>query len=539
MNDLPRQQLREIIRQNGRSIIENPRRCENLLRDYCGEFRREISVLTMALEEHAVADMLSAASSASALPRKVMLARLAQRLCDNLALSEAAARWSIESWAWALGVITDAEIEANERAGAGEKSEFEAAKNVSSSQTAAQKIRVKQNPPSNQTAQTKQTTTARADSTPAASVAAAAKSVYIIAANGGGHFTSISEAVQNVAADSRLLIREGLYRESIVLDKTIEIAGDGAIENIVIRSANQPCVSMQTERATVRGLTLQGRGKSYGKSFFAVDIPFGELTLENCRISSDSLSCVGIHGANANPFLKNCSIHDGADSGVYIFDNARASVENCDVYNNANDNIAITNGANPTIKSCRIFAGENGGVVVWGNGAAGVIEDCEITNHRLANVGVSQAANPIFRRCKIHGGRDSGVFVQEKGYGVFEECDVYGNRKAEVAVTDGGNTTVRRCTVHNGRESGVYVGNLARALVESCNIYDNADAGVCVYGESAAAVRRCNIHRNGTVAVRVKDNSRANVENCDLRGNRIAAWETEHGVVVERNNNRE
>ncbi len=102
MNDAPRQKLREILRQHGQVIIENPRRLENLLRDYCGEFRREISVLTMALEEHAVADMLAA----SALPRKVTLARLAQRLCDNLALSETAARWSIESWAWAFGLIT-------------------------------------------------------------------------------------------------------------------------------------------------------------------------------------------------------------------------------------------------------------------------------------------------------------------------------------------------------------------------------------------------------------------------------------------------
>ena len=521
MNDAPRQKLREILRQHGQVIIENPRRLENLLRDYCGEFRREISVLTMALEEYAVADLLAA----SALPRKVMLARLAQRLCDNLALSEAAARWSIESWAWAFGVITDAELKANE-------TEIASAKNASSSQIAAQTTHAKQNPPSNQTAQTRQTT-----STQTANVTAL-NSVFVVAAN-GGNFTSISEALQNVPANSRLLISEGIYHESIMLDKNVEIIGDGAVENIIVRSTKQSCVSMQTDKAAVRGLTFQGRGKSHGKSFFAVDVPHGELTLENCRISSDSLSCVAIHGANANPLIKNCWIHDGADSGIYIFDNARARIENCDVYRNANANLAITQGANPAVKNCRIYAGENGGIVVWGNGAAGTIENCEITNHRLANVGISQSANPIFRRCRIFGGRDSGVFVQQKGYGAFEECDVYGNRKAEVAVTDGSNTTLRRCTIHDGRESGVYVGNLARALVESCNIYDNADAGVYVYGESAATVRRCNIHRNGKVAVRVKENSRASVEDCDLRGNRIATWETEHGVVVERKNNRE
>lgn len=297
MNDAPRQKLREIIRQHGRAIVENPRRCENLLRDYCGEFRREISVLTMALEEHAVADLLNA-SSASALPRKVMLARLAQRLCDNLALSERAARWSIESWAWAFGLITDAELYARDAESAAKQSMIEPAKNASSPQIAAPTTQAKQNSPSNQTAQTRQT----APKQPAN--VTTLNSVYVVSANGGGSYTSINEALRNVPANSRLLIREGLYHESIALDKNVEIEGDGAVGKIIVRSPNQSCVSMQTERAAVRGLTLQGRGKSYGKSFFAVDVPRGELILENCDITSDTLSCVAIHGANANPFLK-------------------------------------------------------------------------------------------------------------------------------------------------------------------------------------------------------------------------------------------
>ena len=528
MNDTPRQKLREIIQRHGRSIIQSPRRCENLLRDYCGEFRREISVLTMALEEHAVADMLAAPAS---VPRKVLLARLTQRLCDNLALSEAAARWSIESWALALGVISETELKANETERAQKVSELEQSENASN-QIAAQKTLKKQSRSLNQTAPARQlTSTQTAKVTPL-------KPVSVVSPV-GGDYTTITEAMRNAAPSSRLLVREGLYNEHIVLDKNVEITGDGAVENIIVRSQNQSCILMQTEKAAVRGLTLEGRGKFYNKSFFAVDIPFGALVLENCRISSDSLSGVAIHGASANPLIKNCRIHDGADSGIYIFDNARAQIENCDLCRNTNDNLAITQGANPTVKNCRIFEGENGGVVIWGNGATGTIEDCEISGHRLANVSVSRYANPVFRRCKIFGGRDPGVLVQQNGYGTFEECSVYENGKAEVAVTDGSNTILRRSIVCQGNESGVYVVNKARALVEGCDIYANDDAGVAIYGESVVAVRRCNINRNGKVAVRIKENSAASVEDCDLRGNRIAVWETERGVVVERKNNRE
>jgi F-box protein 11 len=454
-------------------------------------------------------------------------------LCDNLALSESAARWAIESWAWALGLITDAELTANETESAGKQGRLESAESVSISPVETQTIQAKQNSSPILTSQIKQPTSQQPANV------AALNSVFVVSAKGGGNYTTITEALRNVPANSRLLIREGLYQESVVLDKNVEIVGDGALENIIVRSRSQSCVSMQTEKAAVRGLTLQGRGKAYSEKFFAVDVPRGTLFLENCDISSDTLSCAAIRGANADPFIKNCSIHDGADSGIYLLDNARARIEHCEIYRNANVNLAITQGANPAIKSCCIYEGSNGGIVVWGNGATAIIENCEIYDHRLANVGVSQSANPIFRRCKIFGGRDSGVLISQNGYGVFEECEIYGNRKPEVVVTDGSNTTLRRCTVHNGNESGVFVSSKSRMLIESCNIYDNADAGVSIHGASVVAVLRSNIHRNGKVAVRVIENSRASVEDSDLRGNRIAAWETEHGVIVERKNNRE
>ncbi|HLM59599.1 MAG TPA: pectinesterase family protein [Pyrinomonadaceae bacterium] len=512
MNELPRRKLLEIVAKRGRSIIENPRRLEGLLRDYCGEHRREISVLVMAVEEHAVLDML--ASSAS-LPRKVLLARLTQRLCDNLALSEPAAIWSIESWALALGIISEAEITQD-------KSAQETGKNVvAPAQSNAPSSAVKTAAVTTQTQPKLQVNS------------------FIVAVNGGGNFTSIGEALRNAAPNSRLLVREGLYNESIVLDKSIEIIGDGAAEKIIVRSTNSSCIAMQTEKALVRGLTLQGYGARAGKAFFAVEIPIGELILENCDITSDSLSGVAIRGAGASPLVRNCRVHDCSDSGFYIFDNARARIEDCDVYRNANVSVAVTQGAVPALKNCRIFEGANGGIVVWGNGAAGLIEDCRIYGHKLANVGVREHANPTFRRCEIYTGRDTGVFVHQNGYGTFEECSIYRNSKAEVGISRNANSTFRRCAIHDGENSGIILQNQGRVVVESCNIYDNRDAGVAIYGKSSATVRRCNIHRNRKVAIRIKEQSAALVENCDLRGNFMAAWETEYGIRLEEKANRE
>lgn len=112
MNNAPRQVLRRIIAKYGNDLCGNARRCEGLLKDLCGEYRREISVLTNAIEERIPLDLLAAGSS---VPRDLLLSKLAKRLEDNLGLTLEAAHWSVNSWAIALGVITEAEVAAKEK----------------------------------------------------------------------------------------------------------------------------------------------------------------------------------------------------------------------------------------------------------------------------------------------------------------------------------------------------------------------------------------------------------------------------------------
>ncbi|MGK7874155.1 MAG: hypothetical protein AB4426_12830 [Xenococcaceae cyanobacterium] len=112
MNDIPRQKLQELIATYSHSLCDEPQRCEALLRDFCGQYRREISVLIGALKEGVVKDLitsLGSITSPSTIPQAILLARLTKRLKDNLALTEEAADWGVQSWALALGVISSTE----------------------------------------------------------------------------------------------------------------------------------------------------------------------------------------------------------------------------------------------------------------------------------------------------------------------------------------------------------------------------------------------------------------------------------------------
>ncbi len=119
MNDLPRHTLSRIMAEHGRGICDAPKRIEALLRDLCGAHRREINIIIGALEERVATDLLTAGNT---VPRDVLLARLASRLRDNLAYTPEAARWGVETWAVALGILSEAELQERARREATEAS---------------------------------------------------------------------------------------------------------------------------------------------------------------------------------------------------------------------------------------------------------------------------------------------------------------------------------------------------------------------------------------------------------------------------------
>lgn len=112
MNSFPRQMLRRIVVKYGKEIGGDARRCENLLKDLCGSYTREINVLVNAVEEQIPLDLLNSSRS---MPLELLLTRLEKRLEQQTALTEDAARWAVESWAFAFDLISEKEIEARRK----------------------------------------------------------------------------------------------------------------------------------------------------------------------------------------------------------------------------------------------------------------------------------------------------------------------------------------------------------------------------------------------------------------------------------------
>src|SRR5688500_14926601 len=96
-----RDSLSGIVASHGIAIVGDARRLRNLLRDLCGDQRRDVFLAVTAVEQRVPAELLGAPPF---VPRAVLVGQLGRRLQQDCGLSEEAAAWAVEVWVAALGI---------------------------------------------------------------------------------------------------------------------------------------------------------------------------------------------------------------------------------------------------------------------------------------------------------------------------------------------------------------------------------------------------------------------------------------------------
>ncbi|MEG4583337.1 right-handed parallel beta-helix repeat-containing protein, partial [Microcoleus sp. MON1_C5] len=198
---------------------------------------------------------------------------------------------------------------------------------------------------------------------------------FVVSQQGQGDYTTISEALKNAAPGTRIDVHPGVYRESLILDKSVDIIGSGEVDRIVVESISSNCIKMVTDTALVRGLTLSATGK-----YYAVDIRQGELIIEDSDITSADYSVVGICGPDANSTLRRTQIHDGVWNGIFISDDGKATVEDCSIFDNGSLGIGVGLGGKLIVRRCRINGNEGAAIGVYRDSIA-TVEDSDLTGN--------------------------------------------------------------------------------------------------------------------------------------------------------------
>ncbi|HKS28029.1 MAG TPA: pectinesterase family protein [Pyrinomonadaceae bacterium] len=250
----------------------------------------------------------------------------------------------------------------------------------------------------------------------------------VVSKLGGGDYTSINEAVKSAPTGARINVRPGVYNESIRIERDVEIVGDGPITQIIVEAVDANTLYVKSGKALVRGLTFRNRMTKKDSMYYAVAVEGGELSLEDCDITSSALTGVGVYGASAKAFIRRCRVHDCTESGIYFYRNSTGTVEDCDVFNNGLANVSIKEGADPVVRNSRLYNSRSSGVYVYLNGR-GRIEDSRIYGNAYSGVAISEGGDPVVMRCKIYGNAYNAVYAYKNAKGTVQNSDLTGNKQ--------------------------------------------------------------------------------------------------------------
>jgi F-box protein 11 len=391
---------------------------------------------------------------------------------------------------------------------------------------------------------------------------AAAKPVtLLVSQSGGGQFKTLGEALRLAPAGARILVRGGVYRESLVLERSVEVMPSEPGDQVVLESPAGPCLTLQAGQALVRGLSLRVKDGVDGVDYTVV-ITQGKAVLEGCEIGAGDTGCVRIAGAQAAPVLRRCAIRKGSEQGVLLEGRAHATFEDCPL-SGGGLGMLVSEGSEATLRNCQLFENENGGIQFTGqsrgtlqgcelranggtaveilegsspilrktrvhHGAQGIgvagksqplIEDCDVFSNSLTGVWVSGGSQPILRQSRIYDQKRSGLsFVAQAG-GTVMDTEVRGSIDAPcVTVRDGSTPRFQHCTIRAARKRGLEIDSAAAPVLEDCEIRDNGDFNVHVSRDGKPVLRNCKIHHAGGASVVIETGARASLYGCSIYG---------------------
>ena len=141
----------------------------------------------------------------------------------------------------------------------------------------------------------------------------AAPPALIVCKDGTGDFLSLSQAIREAPAGSRLLVRPGRYQESVLIGKPLEIAGDTG-GKVVIESTNGIPLTLSADGIRLRGLTVLTSAKNS-----AVHVAAGAgVVLEECDLSSPSFIALTVVNPRTEVLVRKCKLHECQGSGCDV-----------------------------------------------------------------------------------------------------------------------------------------------------------------------------------------------------------------------------
>jgi len=336
----------------------------------------------------------------------------------------------------------------------------------------------------------------------------------VISNSGNRQYKTINAAIAAAPTGATIVVRPGVYREVVRIEKEITLIGDQGPHAPTIECSQGGCVQIIAPRATVRNLTIRARMGwlerliKYDQRPAAVWIADSEAVIEDSDVSSNRGPGIVVSGPSSVPEFRNVRVHDCKLNGILFTNRSQGVVVDSDIYGNEWAGIRSESASHPIIRRSRIRGGKQAGILL-DNGAAAV-EECEIFENNYAGVHARNGSSVSVSRSKSFKNNGNGIYVGDGSFGKAEGCEISENKNSGVEIDDESDAQLLDIQVHHQRH-GIVVWHRSTAVVENAKIYENA-TGLFVESGGKPIVRKSVFRAHVYSAIEIREGGEPTIE---------------------------
>jgi hypothetical protein len=276
------------------------------------------------------------------------------------------------------------------------------------------------------------------------------QSAIIVVPLGG----SVQAAIDNAECGGTIVLAAGVYRESLVIGRSLTLRGTGD-ESVIEGSRPGAAVRVIGENTTARieHLTVAGGRGFRGHGIQTED----NAAVALIDVTSTGNDWCGIWATDRSTLvLEDCRLLQNQTFGLYTWDFARAELRNCAITGNGTHGILALHRSEITLIDSRIAANWSG-VWAW-DGVRFRATNTEFSNNATQGVVAQNGALIELEQCSVSHNADSGLWFAESSRGVLSDCLIQANGRDGVLIEQDGIVEFYRCVILGNAQIGIRAG---------------------------------------------------------------------------------
>ncbi|MCB0834758.1 MAG: DnaJ domain-containing protein [Bacteroidetes bacterium] len=236
-----------------------------------------------------------------------------------------------------------------------------------------------------------------------------------VANDGTGTYTSIQAAIDAAEFNATITIKEGIYRETVLLKSFVNLRGEGEGKTILISGDDGPVVeAYNLGGGMISDLTLKGRTNDRGPLLIG---KYANFSVERCSFVGGVTGAEILHKSLVN--FRDCSFSTFVQEAIRYADRSHGYVINCTV-SDAEIGIIVDQHASPTVERNTISTIRRHGIWVRNNSTNKILGNV-LTGIGDNGILVESNSSPLIRNNTVHGNGRAGVgkATESSGYGVL------------------------------------------------------------------------------------------------------------------------